>query len=164
MAETRFTHRLSSAGLAVGALLIGAAAVPLESCGGDKTEAPEPAAVKVPPPSLRRLTQAQYRNTVHDVLGADLVVGGGLEPGSEAGRQPLGERSAGSASFPHHCLAGFAQDQNCASRPQAIRPVFRAMPPVDDERTYHRRSQPVHRACGLSLAGLALVVGGPFRL
>ena len=37
----------------------------------------EPAAA-----SLRRLTQSQYRNAVHDLLGEDIVIAGALEPDS----------------------------------------------------------------------------------
>ena len=33
-----------------------------------------------PPPSLRRLTQGQYRSSIHDLLGEDILVSGSLEP------------------------------------------------------------------------------------
>jgi hypothetical protein len=54
----------------------------LLACGAPRE--PEPTAT-LPAPALRRLTQAQYRNAVHDVLGADIVIPTGLEPDEAAG-------------------------------------------------------------------------------
>lgn len=54
----------------------------LLACAADR--GPEPATA-LPAPVLRRLTQAQYRNAIHDVLGPDLVIPSGLEPDEAAG-------------------------------------------------------------------------------
>ena len=44
---------------------------------------PEPALAEPPPPQLRRLTSEQYRNSIRDLFGDDLVLPGSLEPDEE---------------------------------------------------------------------------------
>ena len=49
-------------------------------CQNAATSAPPPLDITPAPPALPRLTRAQYDNSIHDVLGADLVPPGMLEP------------------------------------------------------------------------------------
>ncbi len=44
---------------------------------------PEPALAEAPPRQLRRLTSEQYRNSIQDLFGDDLVLPGSLEPDEE---------------------------------------------------------------------------------
>jgi len=60
--------------LATALLILGVGLVP--GCG-QSTAAPE---VELPAPSLRRLTEAQYLNSVRDLFGDDLFVPTGIEP------------------------------------------------------------------------------------
>ncbi|MES2641746.1 MAG: DUF1592 domain-containing protein [Myxococcota bacterium] len=57
-------------------------------------------AVTPPAPTLRRLTQAQYANTVRDLLGADIVLPSSLEPDAEeAGLLSVGAGTASVSSL-----------------------------------------------------------------
>ncbi len=58
------------------ALFVGVA-----SCGG-RGDAPE---AQPPEPQIRRLTKLQYTNSIHDALGAAIVVPTSLEPDEDAG-------------------------------------------------------------------------------
>jgi hypothetical protein len=68
-------------------------ALSLLSCGDPETSTPTPDPtlefetpdVVPAPTALRRLTSAQYRNSVHDLFGAELVIPPGLEPDVEDG-------------------------------------------------------------------------------
>lgn len=42
--------------------------------------APPPVPYDPPPATMRRLTQEQYKNSVQDVFGSGVVIGGGMEP------------------------------------------------------------------------------------
>ena len=53
----------------------------LGSCGG-RGEAP---GAQPPEPQIRRLTRLQYTNSIHDALGAAIVVPTSLEPDEDAG-------------------------------------------------------------------------------
>ena len=77
-------HRLVSRRSRGGALVLGAALLStgIGSCTKSPTMMPAASAVVYDPPAptLRRLTQAQFKNAIADVFGSDVVVAGTLEP------------------------------------------------------------------------------------
>ncbi|MDP2308397.1 MAG: DUF1592 domain-containing protein [Pseudomonadota bacterium] len=147
------------------------------ACDGDEVVAPVergPAPAVTPPaPTLRRLTQAQYANTVRDLLGADIVLPASLEPDAEEDgllSVGAGTASVSSLGVERYEDAALLLADQVADDPTRFATIVPCTPTTADDavcadtfvRTFGRRAwrRPLTEAEASRLVSIVTLTGG----